>query len=227
MAIYDYKRYKIRTGRLSGQGLREGDLVRRQEAQEALRPKSVSISGPDTFHYADALTPVAEPPEITLIGTEQNFSAANRRWEYLAASGEWKDAASRDTSFLHTPDFHAWEGREVLTLRYTASHQGKDYAATCTVRKQYDGESAYSVYIETDRGTILQNSIGETTLAAHVMRGAEEVTALIPQERFLWSRQSLDAEGGAASVTQFLMPIATKLENPAPVSILYSYENHR
>lgn len=168
-----------------------------EEAQEALRPKSVSISGPDTFHYADALTPVAEPPEITLVGTEQNFSAKSRRWEYLASSGNWKDAGSRNTTFLLTPDFHVWEGREVLTLRYTASYQGKDYAATCTVDKQYDGESAYSVYIETDRGTILQNGIGETTLVAHVMRGAEEVTSMIPEKQFVWTRQSVDPDSDA------------------------------
>lgn len=168
-----------------------------EEAQEALLPKAVSISGPDTFHYADALIPVANPAFLTLIASEQNFSATSRRWEYLAASEEWKDAGSRDTSLRLTPDFHVWEGRELLTLRYTASHQGKDYVATCTVSKQYDGESAYSVYIETDRGTILQNGIGETTLVAHVMRGAEEVTEMIPEKLFLWTRQSCDPDSDA------------------------------
>lgn len=168
-----------------------------EEAQQALLPKSVSISGSDTFHYGDALIPAAEPAQITLIATEQNFTAESRRWEYLATSGEWKDTAGRDTSFLLRPDFHAWEEREVLTLRYTATHQQKEYATTFTVTKQYDGESAYSVYIRTDRGTILQNGIGQTTLSAHVMRGAEEVTELISDEQFLWTRQSNNLEDDA------------------------------
>lgn len=167
------------------------------EAQEALLPKSVAISGPDTFHYADAIDPEAQPASITLIATEQNFTAEIRRWEYFSSSGEWKDVGGRDTAFLLTPDFHAWEGRDVLTLRYTATYQGKEYAAAFTITKQYDGESAYSVYIKTDRGTVLQNGIGETTLTAHVMRGAEEVTERIADEQFLWTRQSDDPDGDA------------------------------
>ena len=80
----------------------------------------------------------------------------------------------------------------MLTLRYTASYQGKEYSATFTVAKLYDGESAYSVYIDTDKGTVLQNGIGEITLTAHVMRGADEVTEHIPENSFLWTRQSDD-----------------------------------
>lgn len=167
------------------------------EAQEALRPKSVTISGGDTFHYADALQPAAEPEEITLIATEQNFTAASRRWDYLAASGAWKDAGGRDPTFLLLPGFHGWEDREVLTLRYTAVYEEKEYTATFTATKQYDGESAYSVYIATDKGTVLQNGIGEITLTARVMRGAEEVTALIPDAQFLWTRQSDSPESDA------------------------------
>lgn len=163
-----------------------------KDTQQELRPKSVSISGSNAFHYADALIPVAQPETITLVATEQNFTAENRRWEYLASAGEWKDAGGRDTTLLLRPDSHTWEEREVLTLRYTASYQGKEYSATFTVAKLYDGESAYSVYIDTDKGTVLQNGIGEITLTAHVMRGADEVTEHIPENSFLWTRQSDD-----------------------------------
>lgn len=168
-----------------------------EKAQEALLPKSVTISGPDTFHYADALDPEAQPASITLVATEQNFTAVARRWDYLSTEGIWKDAGGRTTSFLLTPDFHAWEGREVLTLRYSATGPDTDHSATFTVSKQYDGESAYSVYIRADRGTVLQNGAGETTLWAHVMRGAEEVTERIADEQFSWTRQSDDPDGDA------------------------------
>lgn len=165
-----------------------------EEAQEALRPKSVSITGCNAFHYADALSPTAEPSQITLVASELNFMAEARRWDYLGASGDWKDAGGRDAAFLLTPGFHGWEGRDVLTLRYTATFDGQDYAATISVTKLYDGESAYSVYIRTDRGTVLQNGIGETLLLALVMRGAEEVTDFFADESFLWTRQSDDPE---------------------------------
>lgn len=168
-----------------------------EQAQQALLPKSVIITGTDTFRYSNAFTPVAEPASITLVATEQNFMAGVRRWEYLADSGVWKDTAGRSASLMLTPEFHGWEEREVVTLRYTASSQGKEYAATFTVTKLYDGESAYSVYIRTDRGTVLQNGIGQTQLSAHVMCGAEEITLQIPEEQFLWTRQSERPNGDA------------------------------
>lgn len=165
-----------------------------QAAQQELRPKGVSIFGPDTFHFTDALVPEAQPSSIMLVATEQNFTAEARWWEYLCAEGVWKPAGSRDTTLQLTPDFHAWEGREVLTLRYQALYHAEEYVATYTLTKQYDGQSAYSVYIHTDRGAVLQNGMGATTLMAHIMRGAEEVTEFIPDERFQWSRQSDDPD---------------------------------
>lgn len=167
------------------------------KAQEALLPKSVSITGTDTFQYSDALHPVAEPESITLVATEQNFVATTRHWDYLAADGSWKDAGGRGTTFQLFPDFHAWEDYDVLTLRYSALYQEQTYRATVTITKQYDGESAYSVYIKTDKGTILQNGTGTTTLFAHVLRGAEEVTEHLADGQFLWTRQSDDPDDDA------------------------------
>lgn len=167
------------------------------KAQAELRPKWVSICGPDTFHYADALTLVAEPATITLVGTEHNFTASERRWQYLTAAGVWQEAGSRNSVLHVAPDFHGWEQREVLTLRFVATHEEDEYTATHTVTKLFDGQSAYSVYITTDRGTVLRNGTGMTTLRAEVLRGAEPVTGLIPDERFVWTRQSDDAQGDA------------------------------
>lgn len=167
------------------------------KGQEALLPKSVSICGPDTFHYADALEAAVQPAQITLVATEHNFAATERRWQYLTVAGTWQEAGSHAPALLLTPDFHGWEQREVLTVRFVATHEGHQYTATHTVTKLYDGKSAYSVYITADRGTILQNGTGATTLRAEVLRGAEQVTERIPAECFLWTRQSYDPEADA------------------------------
>lgn len=168
-----------------------------ETAQDALLPKSVFITGTDTFHYPDMLTPLAEPAGITLIATENNFMGESRRWDYLSTEGEWKDTGGRTSTFVLAPDSHVWESRDVLTLRYVAILAGKEYTTTFTVSKLYDGKSSYSVYIKADRGTILQNGIGETTLSAYVMRGAEDVTMQIAESSFLWIRQSGDSEDDA------------------------------
>lgn len=116
-----------------------------EEAQQALLPLSVTITGTDAFHYSDALMPVVQPASVTLIATEQNFMAESRHWDYLGSDGVWKDAGSNGSTLTLTPDFHVWEEREVLTLRFRATYKQKEYTDTFTVTKHYDGESAYSV----------------------------------------------------------------------------------
>lgn len=165
------------------------------EAHQALQPKSVSVSGTDTFHYGDPWVGECDPSEILLVATEQNFEAQTRHWEYLASDGTWRDAGVRTTTLRLLPTFHGWEGREVLTLRYSAAVSGQSYTCTYTVSKQYDGENAYSVYIATDRGTVLHNGAGETLLSAHVMSAGRDITGSIAEGRFLWMRQSDDVQG--------------------------------
>ena len=163
-----------------------------EQAQEQLRPRSVSLTGGTIFHYANALTGECEPQSISIIATEYNFEPESRRWEYLAADSVWKDAENNSSLFELPANYHCWEGRDVLTLRYTATLNGEEFTATHTIFKLYDGEPSYTVYVESKNGTIFRNGIVSTTLVARVYRGGEEITALIPEGNFLWRRTSKD-----------------------------------
>lgn len=165
-----------------------------EQVPELLKPRSVSLTGGTAFHFTDKLASAADPAGIDIIATEYNFTPTNRRWDYLDADGKWKDAGCRDESFHLTPGFHGWEGRDVLTLRYTATFNG-EYAATHTVFKLYDGEGAYTVHVESKNGTVFRNGVISTELLARVYRGNEDITELIPEERFRWRRTSADSEG--------------------------------
>lgn len=164
-----------------------------KEAQEQLKPRSVSLTGGTTFHCANAITGEYEPQSIAVIATEYNFEPTSRRWEYLASDGVWKNLENNSSLFELTADFHAWEGRDVLTLRYTAIVGEEETTSTHTIFKLYDGEPSYSVYVESKNGTTFRNGIVSTTLVARVYRGGEEITDLIPDGNFLWRRTSNDA----------------------------------
>lgn len=176
---------------LRGVTIRWEDLD--EEMKQELKPRSVSLTGGTAFHYAGIWTEDADPAGIDIIATEYNFEPQGRLWEYLAADGQWKDAANRSALFSLLPSFHGWEGRGLLTLRYTATAaDGTEYAATHTVFKLYDGEASYTVYIESKNGTVFRNGIVATTLAARVYYGGEEITARIPDGNFRWTRTSGD-----------------------------------
>lgn len=166
-------------------------------AQEQLKPRYVTVSGGDVFHYPDEPESVCEPSEITVIGTEYHFEGTGRFWEYLGSDGGWKDAGCNLSAFTVKPDFHGWEERDVLSLRYTAIAEEKQYSGTHTIFKQYDGASAYSVYIESNNGTIFRNGVVSTTFYAHVYKGGIEITGDIPDRNFHWMRLSRDTEGDA------------------------------
>lgn len=164
-----------------------------EEVKQELKPRSVSLTGSTAFHYAGAWTEEVEPAGMDIIATEYNFEPQDRYWEYLAADGQWKEAGNRSPLFHLLPAFHGWEGREVLTLRYTASApDGTKYAATHTVLKLYDGEASYTVYIESKNGTVFRNGLVSTVLAARVYHGGEEITSRIPDGNFRWTRTSGD-----------------------------------
>ena len=169
-----------------------------EEVKQELKPRSVSLTGGTAFHYAGVWTEEAEPAGIDIIATEYNFEPQGRLWEYLAADGQWKEAGNRSALFRLQPAFHGWEGRELLTLRYTATaSDGTEYAATHTVLKLYDGEASYTVYIESKNGTVFRNGLVSTVLAARVYHGGEEITSRIPDGNFRWRRSSGDSAGDA------------------------------
>jgi hypothetical protein len=166
------------------------------EAQENLLPKSVSLSGTNIFHYPDALEEKCEPETIIVYAAGKNFVAAKRKWEYLDAHSQWKDLNNNSRDFLPVvPDGHYWEERNTLAVRYTATYKGQEYGDIFTISKQYDGQSAYSLYIGSSRGLIFKNGIVSTTLTASIFKAGEDVTGKIPDKNFRWARNSGDVQG--------------------------------
>lgn len=164
------------------------------EAKQNLLTKYVTITGTNLFHYADALQEdTCEPKEIILFATEYNFTATARKWQYMGSEGNWKDIPGNGSDFFRLlPGSHLWEDREVLTLKYIANLDESEYFETVTISKQYDGADNYSVYIASTNGNVFRNGIISTTLSARVLKGGEDVTHLLPDKNFLWTRAGND-----------------------------------
>lgn len=163
--------------------------------QEQLKPCYVTLSGGNVFHFSDDWKEnTSEPDKITIVGTEHNFEGSRYFWEYLSSDGQWKDASCNLTAFVVTPDYSGWESRDVLSLRFTSVFNKKQYSGTYTIFKQYDGESAYSVYVGSENGTTFRNGMVSTTLSALVYKGGIEITEDIPANNFRWTRISQDTE---------------------------------
>ncbi|MDC1998214.1 hypothetical protein [Bacteroides uniformis] len=169
-----------------------------EEMKEQIKPRSVSLTGGTAFRFTDELSGTCEPERIPLVATEYNFEPEGRLWEYLASDGAWKDAGCNGAVFEMTPSFHGWEGRDVLTLRYSAIFHDEKIGSTHTFFKLYDGAPSYTVYVESENGTTFRNGIVSTVLRARVYRGGEEITPLIPDGNFRWIRTSRDTEGDEA-----------------------------
>lgn len=166
-----------------------------ETVREEMKPRSVSIEGGSIFHYPDELSgSVCEPESIVLVGTECNFTGTEYVWEYLGSDGQWKPAGGLLAVYRVTSDFHGWEGRDVLTFRFTSVVDDKSYSVTHTVFKHYDGANSYSLYVESEYGTVFHNGQISTTLHARVYQGGTEVTERIPEHCFRWTRTSLNAE---------------------------------
>lgn len=166
-----------------------------QTAHEQMKARYVTIEGGTVFHYPDELAgSVCAPAVIVLTGTEHNFTGATHLWEYQASDGQWKSAGNGSAAYTVTPDFHGWEERNVLTIRFISTYEEKTYSATHTVFKQYDGSDSYSLYVESEHGTVFHNGQVSTTLYARVYKGGTEVTERIADRCFLWTRISRNAE---------------------------------
>lgn len=178
---------------LQGITIRWEDLD--ETVQEQIRARSVTIEGGTVFHYADELGGSAcDPAVIVLTGIEHNFTGTSCVWEYLSSDGVWKKAGSLQTVFTLTPDFHGWEERRVLTLRFSSLNGGESYSGTHTVFKHYDGGDSYSLYVESEQGTVFRNGTVSTTLRARVFKGGTEVTGRLPEISFRWTRTSRNPE---------------------------------
>ncbi|KAA3702392.1 hypothetical protein F3F94_21025, partial [Bacteroides salyersiae] len=163
-----------------------------ENTQNKLLPKSVSIDGPNIFHYADTLDQTdVQPDKIELIATEHNFSSTSSKWQYLSLDNSWKDISTGST-YVVTPSLHAWEGQDILTLRYKAFGEETEFVSTYTITKQYNGQDSYSVYVASNHGETFRNGIISTVLSATVYKGGIDVTDKIPEHNFKWRRISSD-----------------------------------
>lgn len=161
-----------------------------------LKPCYVGLDGDSIFHYTENLGEhVCEPASIIISGTEYNFEGTDRYWEYLSSDGQWLSAECHEHRFTLLPDFEGWEGRNLLSLRYTAVFGEKQYSGTHSIFKQYAGGSSYSVYVESDNGTVFRNGIISTILKAHIYENGVEITDEIPENNFRWTRVSRDTTG--------------------------------
>lgn len=171
-----------------------------EETQENIVSKSVKITGEDTFHYPDRLENACQPTEIQLIADEYNFTSkdTDRKWSYLSSLEDWvKIPGVQKNTLTIGPDFDGWEGRDTLTVMYSAIYNETEYKDTFTVNKRYDGDDAYSIYIESSNGQIFKNGVVDTILTAHVYKAGVDITDRIRPEGFLWTRTSKDAEADA------------------------------
>ncbi|RHH14365.1 hypothetical protein DW228_06080 [Bacteroides fragilis] len=164
-----------------------------EQTQESLLPKSVHLTGTDTFHYQDTFEETCEPSEITVVATEQNFNGTLQRWQYLATDGNWKDMGT-GMMIRITPALPVWENRNVLTLQYVSLWNQTEFAETFTISKQYDGLDSYSVYITSSQGNIFRNGMISTTLTATLYQGGIDVTDKIPEHHFRWTRVGRNPE---------------------------------
>lgn len=161
------------------------------EAQENMLPKSVSLSGTDAFHYADELEDRCDPVEILIYATERNFVPTARKWFYLDSGSQWKELPGNNLDFMRiVPQGHYWEGRSTLPIKYAAIYKSEIYEDIFTIYKQFDGQSAYSLYIRSSNGYIFKNGIVSTILTAHIFKGGEEITGKIPDKNFRWLKSS-------------------------------------
>lgn len=57
------------------------------------------------------------------------------------------------------------------------------------------GEDAIYVLVTSDKGNILRNGLGEVTLTATAYKGSEELTDLLTENNYSWTRVSSDTDG--------------------------------
>lgn len=172
-----------------------------EDTQNNIVSKSVKITGENTFHYPDRLEDACTPDEIRLIADEYNFTSKDteREWSYLSSSGDWiRIPGVQKNTLTIRPDFDGWENRDTLTIMYSAMYNEKEYKDSFTINKLYDGDDAYSLYIESSNGQIFRNGVVDTVLKAHVYKAGIDITDRIQPEGFLWTRTSKDAEADTA-----------------------------
>lgn len=164
-----------------------------QQARDNLKPRSVRLSGESVFRYADELLCRCEPERVMVFATENNFSAQTREWFYKGSDDGWHKIQNGVTDTLTVlPHGHYWEGRNILPVKYVARYDTESYEDIFTIFKQFDGSDAYSVSVISSAGTAFRNNMVSTVLTASVLKGGVDVTGIIPEQNFRWTKADAD-----------------------------------
>lgn len=172
---------------LQGVTIKWGDLD--SEAQEAIKPKSISILGTNVFVVdKDSIS----PSEITLQIKETNFTSTpgSIQWFYLYNGDYVKFDGANDRTINILPNAEYWHGESYLTIKCSSTHNLIEYFDTITIQRVENGDDAYWVQILTSNGNTFKNGIGTTTLTAHVYRGGIEITDQLFAKDFDWIKTS-------------------------------------
>ena len=73
----------------------------------------------------------------------------------------------------------------------------QEYKSSMTINKQYDGQDAYMLIIDSSNGNIFKNGDTSTILSATVWKGGVDITSQLDASQFLWTRKSADEAGDA------------------------------
>ena len=173
---------------------RQGVLI--LEASGAGTPRIVAYKGVDSYTHEGREAFVLAPGGSRLVSssfewvspTGQTVHVVNYRgaWQQGTAYAYY-DQVSHDNALWVCIDTSGTSAEPVdgspFWLRQLGGTEGKPGA---------DGEDALQVQITSDRGTTILNGEGSRTLTAHVIKGAADITDMVPQAQFSWLRTSAD-----------------------------------
>lgn len=107
------------------------------DAQNNLSSKGVKITGRNVFYYDKDGT--VDNNTTTLKAEEINIVPTSRKWEYLSSNGSWVSAGSTSTSLLLSDTSSIWSQKNILSIKYTAIVNNKEYYDLISVYKVYNG----------------------------------------------------------------------------------------
>lgn len=162
------------------------------KTKDTLLPKSVTLTGPRSFHYPDSIDSSVQPQQIMIMSKDINFVSYSWKWYYQSPSGYWVEIPNTFHGYviIDPDDNIKWCGRNSLTIKYASDYDGITYECTHTIDKQYDGQDSILLFINSSKGVIFKNKMAQTILSVTVYKGGINITELIPDESFRWIKSS-------------------------------------
>lgn len=147
----------------------------------------INILGQQVFVYDQSGTP--ETSFITLTATPVNTTEQGK-WQYQSGTTFIDIAGATNLTYTITPNSALFQGANQVVLRYYISNTLYNII---TIYKVYQGQSAYTVVVNSSFGTQFSNGNINTTLQALVYEGGTDITSTIDASYFKWTRKSSDS----------------------------------